>query len=179
MGFGKPWPADATIAVSKLPIQKESNAEMLSRNMRTQMYGKPNKKVKNATKHIGPDGMKFDSGLEMAMYYRLQKLGIPFEFQHKIVLIEGYHDWHNKRVRPMTWTADFYFPWCELLLDTKGYPTDTAKMKIKLCGQMMSVGILRYNEMIISKNKGDIEKDSLSLLSRYQNYKRGIPRVRV
>ena len=90
-------------------------------------------RVANAQKTLALDGTKCDSKLEAYMYNRLKKFNIPFAFQRKYILQPKFkHDFDEKTTRAITWTPDFVFEWCDLVVDTKGYATDVAELKMKI-----------------------------------------------
>lgn len=119
-----------------------------------------NKKVKGARK-IEIDGVKFDSRLEMYAYNRLKMLGIKFEFQKKIVLQESFK-YLGENIRAITWTYDFYIPDAHVIMDTKGFSTDIATMKIKIAKKYFcdrEVGRI----FLLPKNKKEVD----SCISKY------------
>lgn len=128
---------------------------------------KGNPRVRNAVKTV-IDGITYDSRLEAHMHGRLKQFGVPVEYQHKIVLVPGYRATSGVWSRPMTWSADFYFPWCGELMDTKGYFTDVAKLKVKLVRYMMHKGEVPYKSLVIVKLGADVDKYVLRMLNRYK-----------
>lgn len=90
-----------------------------------------NKRVKNAQKSIAQDGTPTDSRLEAYMYDLLKSEGIPFFYHHRFVLQPGFIQ-KGKKIREITWTADFYFEKLGMVVDTKGYSTEIATMKVKM-----------------------------------------------
>ena len=110
-----------------------------------------NKKVRNAVKSE-VDGIKFDSNLERDFYFELVRLNIPFEFKHKFLLMEGFK-YGSETIRPMKWSPDFYFKDLYLIIDTKGFSTDMAKIKIKLFKNMVIREKLPIFTVLIIKNK--------------------------
>ncbi len=89
-----------------------------------------NVRVKNAKKIVS-NGIKFDSKLEKYMYDLLIEKNINFEFQHTIVLQDKFK-FKNKSYRAITWRADFYLPDHKMIIDTKGFPTEIFKLKLKM-----------------------------------------------
>lgn len=142
-----------------------------------------NKRVSNAKK-TEVDNILFDSKLEANMYLALKNLHIPHERQHTIILQPQFKDTDGKTVRAIKWIVDFYFPWCETILDTKGYATEVAKIKIKIFKNIYlnSLGVLYparheneiniiYKRLIIVTKMKDIDSITLQLLSEWQQQK--------
>jgi len=79
------------------------------------------------------DGVKFDSKLEMYCYEVLAELKFNFEFQKKIILIDGFR-YNKKAIRPITLTVDFVVTHnnIEYYIDIKGFATDVSKLKYKM-----------------------------------------------
>lgn len=90
-----------------------------------------NKKVKGATK-VEAYGLKFDSKLELYMYDLLLDSGISFEFQTTFELQPKFKSSTGKTVRAITWRPDFVIEGYNIVVDTKGYATDVAKLKVKM-----------------------------------------------
>ncbi len=89
------------------------------------------------------EGVKFDSELELTMYKILKKFKIPFQFQYKMPLQEGFKETvsllKNTKgkpfvIRPITLIVDFYLelPDRMIIIDTKGFFTEESKIKFKL-----------------------------------------------
>lgn len=86
------------------------------------------------------DGIVFDSVLEMK-YYR--DVVLPkkesgeitcFELQKKYILQDGFER-EGKKILPITYVADFYIEYSDgssVVIDIKGCPDTTAKLKRKL-----------------------------------------------
>lgn len=95
---------------------------------------KKNKKVKGAKKYITIDGFEAPSELEGKTYDHLKERGIKFNYQHKITLQPSFK-YQDKTIKAITWTIDFKI-WIDkenyIFLDTKGYATQTALLKMKL-----------------------------------------------
>nr|DAR14167.1 MAG TPA: Endonuclease [Caudoviricetes sp.] len=91
---------------------------------------KSNRKIKNATKNE-QNGVVFASLLERHMHDLLKMHKIPFEFQKRYVLQEGFK-YNGESVRPITYTADFWLPTFDMLIDTKGYRTQQGDLRIKM-----------------------------------------------
>ena len=79
------------------------------------------------------DGVKFDSKLEYYCHGLLTLSSIDFDFQHRIVLVEKFR-FEEKGIRAMTLIVDFVIRHGAktIYLDTKGFATETSKLKYKL-----------------------------------------------
>ena len=156
--FGKAWPAGSE--TKGLPVIKQ----------------KGNVRVRNATKVVHPDGTKFHSRLEMYLYSQLKMLGVPHELQHRIVirpLFPAPAGWgKTKNVYSMNWYVDFYFPWCKVLLDAKGFMTEVAKIKIELVLYRMHTGELPYKQVRMAKNKAACRDEALHMKALHQQWER-------
>ncbi len=134
-----------------------------------------NKRVKNAKKTLAFDGTPCDSKLEAYCYDCLQRAGIPFDFKHTIRLFPAIKSVINpvndKSLRQVTWRIDFYFPWCNIIADTKGYATDTATMKIKITLNFMHEGRLPYDKLYLPKNKKKVNEFLEVMTGKYIMYK--------
>lgn len=88
---------------------------------------------KYGNKKIIVDGIKFDSKLEHYCYDYLKLIGADFDFQYKILLIEKFR-FNDKGVRETAMIVDFVVRanGKTLYVDTKGFPTDTSKLKYKM-----------------------------------------------
>lgn len=118
--------------------------KMTVAEFRAYMSGKPmpgkadtpvvNRKVQNAQK-CERDGVAFASRIERYMYDLLTMHKIPFEFQKQYILQPGF-DYHTptgtERIRPITYTVDFYIPDADMIIDTKGIITQQGALRIKL-----------------------------------------------
>ena len=85
-----------------------------------------NSRVKNATKVDG-----FDSKLEKFMFDQLELSGISFKHQYSF-LLQPKFKLNDKLVRAIHWRADFFLPVLNVVIDTKGYPTEIFKIKFKM-----------------------------------------------
>ena len=95
---------------------------------------------KNAEKRTY-DGIVFDSELEMKYYRDVLCPGVEsgeitcYELQKEYALQPKFHH-DGKTVQPILYVADFYIEYndgrCEVI-DTKGCPDSTAKLKRKIC----------------------------------------------
>lgn len=91
------------------------------------------KRSKYGNKKLEVDGVKFDSKLELFCYDLLTKLNFDFEFQKKIILIDGFR-YNKKAIRPITLTVDFVVKHNDIdyYIDIKGFATDVSKIKYKM-----------------------------------------------
>lgn len=94
-----------------------------------------NRKIIGATK-VEYNGIKFDSQLEMTMYQMLTDFKIPFEFKKKFEIVSGFR-YRGKKIQAITWTPDYYFEGIDLVVDTKGFPSETFPIKLKLFKKSM------------------------------------------
>lgn len=86
------------------------------------------------------NGVTFDSVLEMKYYRDVVLPGVEsgeithYELQKKYILLDGFSR-NGKRVLPITYVADFYIEYADgriEVIDIKGCPDNTAKLKRKL-----------------------------------------------
>jgi len=93
------------------------------------------KRTKYGNKKIEFGGVKFDSKLEMYAYQLMKGYNIDFEFQVPIELIPS-HRINGKAIRKCSTIVDFVIKDENsiIYLDTKGYATETAKLKYKMLG---------------------------------------------
>lgn len=86
------------------------------------------------------NGVTFDSVLEMKYYRDVVLPGVEsgeithYELQKKYILQDGFTR-NGKRVLPITYVADFYIEYSDgrvEVIDIKGCPDNTAKLKRKL-----------------------------------------------
>lgn len=91
------------------------------------------KRTKYGNKKLEVNGVKFDSKLELVCYDLLTKLNFEFEFQKKIILIDGFR-YNKKAIRPITLTVDFVVKHNDIdyYIDIKGFATDVSKIKYKM-----------------------------------------------
>ena len=164
--FGKPWAHGAYGTGS-------SNG-----NVTDKRSVKDNVRVKNATVCVHPDGTKFRSKLELYFYSQLLLLGVPFERQHRIILRPLFPDpggfSKTKNIASWNWYADFYFPWCGMLIDTKGWTTEVAKIKIELVLYRIHTGELDYAGLDLISTKSLCQSKALHMKFLYQTYLKGL-----
>jgi hypothetical protein len=91
------------------------------------------RRTKYGNKKLEINGVKFDSKLESFCYDLLNKLKFEFEFQKKIILIDGFR-YNKKAIRPITLTVDFVVKHNDIdyYIDIKGFATDVSKIKYKM-----------------------------------------------
>jgi|694.fasta_scaffold29594_8 hypothetical protein len=91
------------------------------------------KTSKYGNNKIEVDGVKFDSKLEQFCYNLFKTLGFDFDFQRTVLLQEGFR-YVGKAIRPITMIVDFVLRinGCEYYVDTKGFATETSKLKYKM-----------------------------------------------
>lgn len=95
------------------------------------IFPKPNAKIKNATKSVNSEGIKFDSNLEKYMYGLLRGAGIDFQFQKEYLLQEKFR-YGTEAIRAISLTVDFYLPGKNMIIDTKGMQTQQGAIRWKL-----------------------------------------------
>lgn len=104
-----------------------------------------NKKVRNASKVVGEDGIRYDSKLELYAATLFRSLGIPYEYQRKYELQPKFR-YNSELIRPITLTVDFWIPKLNVIVDTKGFQTEQNKIKWKLLK-----GILHADRLILER----------------------------
>lgn len=117
-----------------------------------------NKKVRNAKKviHTSEDGVetKLDSGLELFFYTQCLNKGIKVEREPKFVLQPKF-TYLNQSVREITMFPDFLLPELNIVVETKGFETDTYKIKKKMIIYHLSL-LNKNTKYVILKNKKEI-----------------------
>ena len=102
---------------------------------------KPKKAAKYKNERTEIDGHKFDSIKEADYYLILKKKKKKGEIrylklQYPVEIQPSFTDNQGKRIRAITYRADFYFYDCTLkswrIIDVKGFKTDVYKLKKKL-----------------------------------------------
>lgn len=125
------------------------------RQLITEHRRRGNRKVINALK-CERDGVKFASRLERDMYGLLEMLHIPFEFQKKYIVQEGFR-YNDDAVRPITFTVDFYLPEHDKIIDTKGVHTQQGDMRIKMLKKRFAdAGI--YTEILLPATLAECQR---------------------
>lgn len=134
--------------------------------------GRDNRKVLNAQR-VERDGVIFASRLEQYMYDLLVIHGIRFEFQKRYTLLDGFL-YNGEAVRPITYTADFWLPDDDFLIDTKGFKTQQGVLRIKLLKHLFATHGL-YTRIAFPKDKASCEALIMELLNtRMSSYKNGV-----
>jgi hypothetical protein len=116
--------------------------------------------------------MKFDSNLELDCYKLLEKFKIPFKWQVEYELQPGIKGWNGKAVRRIYMVIDFVIKMPDntvLLIDTKGFPTDTSKLKYKILEYKMYRSDLDY-EIHWLKKKNDVKNFVIDLYDKLKKY---------
>ena len=93
-------------------------------------------KNKYGNRKIKANGIVFDSKLEKYAYDLFNKFNIKFEYQVEWELMPKYRTWDGKAVRRIYMRIGFVINHNgkKIFIDTKGYATDTSKIKYKLLG---------------------------------------------
>lgn len=127
-------------------------------------------RVAGATKVKAHD-RTFDSKIELYMFDKLTNLrvkGDELSFHHQYVFefIKGFRSaLDGKWVRPITWKADFYIPLINTVIDPKGYPTEIAKLKIKLFKNAVHEGRWDIKHLYIPSNRSECDEVALMVLA--------------
>jgi hypothetical protein len=126
-------------------------------------------KPKYGNKKIEAYGIKFDSAREKYMYDELTYSDIPFVFQKKYILMEGFRNAKGKKIRDMYMLIDFIIQSGDTLyvIDVKGMFLPEAKLKYKLLEKNLHDNGVKY-ELLFPKNKMMIN-DIVTELKRRQN----------
>lgn len=94
--------------------------------------GKPNRgKVRNATK-VEEFGYKFDSKLEHFFYKTCLALKIKCVVKPKTYTVHPAFTFQNEKIRPITYTPDFYLPDHKTVVETKGLANESFPLRLKL-----------------------------------------------
>lgn len=88
-----------------------------------------NKKVKNAS-ITEYNGIKFRSKLEKEVAKTLDDLNIKYEYENKKFILIPSFRYENELIRQISYTPDFIIG--NLIIECKGFPTDSWKIKRKL-----------------------------------------------
>lgn len=88
-----------------------------------------NKKVKNAS-IAEYNGIKFRSKLEKEVAKTLDDLNIKYEYENKKFILIPSFRYENELIRQISYTPDFIIG--NLIIECKGFPTDSWKIKRKL-----------------------------------------------
>jgi hypothetical protein len=79
-----------------------------------------------------PHALAFPSRTEWRLWHGLRRSGIPFDYQPRIVLVEGCTDFDGSTIGDFVFTPDFFFPWCREYADTKGWKTELFEYRLRL-----------------------------------------------
>ena len=90
-----------------------------------------NRRVVGAKKTVMGDGVVADSKLEAYMRQLLVDADIDFDYQGKVI-IQPACVYYGRKIRPITWYPDFFLSKYNMFVDTKGYTTEVARLKIKM-----------------------------------------------
>lgn len=112
---------------------------------------------KYGNKKIVVDGVKFDSKLEHYCYGYLQLIGVDFDFQHRITLVDKFR-FNDKGIRALTMIVDFVVKKDEktIYVDTKGFPTEVSKIKYKLLRNQLKE--IDNTDVVWLKNKKEVNE---------------------
>ena len=127
-------------------------------------WGVKKSKHKYGATSVVVDGIKFDSKLERFAYDLLKKFNVPFSFQQLVVLQPKFRDEHGAMVREIKCFVDFVVSTKHRMyfIDTKGYATDTSKMKYKMLKhRFYSLGV--PYEVVFLKTKKSVTDFVLQL----------------
>lgn len=88
---------------------------------------------KYGNKKVEVEGIKFDSKLELYCHQLLTESGLVFDFQKQITLIDKFR-YNGEAVRAVTIIVDFVvYTYDKIIyIDTKGFATETSKLKYKM-----------------------------------------------
>lgn len=122
-----------------------------------------NQKVRNAVK-TERYGVTFDSRLECHMYGLLKLHEIPFEFQKRYVLQEGF-DYNGDKIRAITYTIDFELTEIDMAIDTKGILTQQGTMRIKMLKRLFA-DMGRQTQIELPRTKDECNALTAKLINR-------------
>lgn len=131
---------------------------LIERNMPT-----GNRKVINAIK-TERYGVTFDSRLECHMYGLLKLHEIPFEFQKRYVLQEGFR-YNDKAILPITYTIDFELIEIDMAIDTKGILTQQGTMRVKMLKRLFA-DMGRQTQIELPRTKDECNALITKLINR-------------
>lgn len=104
------------------------------------------RKRKYGNKKIRVGDTVFDSKLEKYAYDLFSKFKMNYTFQVEWELMPKYKGWDGKAVRRIYMKIDFVIREGDkyVFVDTKGYATDTSKIKYKLLGHQANEAGMDY-----------------------------------
>ena len=77
-------------------------------------------------------GIKFNSKLEVYMYRLLETLNTPFKYEGKsYTVLEGF-TYRGEKVRPITYKPDFRLDDLPVIIETKGFVSESFPLRFKL-----------------------------------------------
>jgi hypothetical protein len=111
------------------------------------------RKNKYKAKAIVVDGVRFASQLERYCYERLVMEKVLFKFQESYIIQPPFERADGSKVRAIKIVVDFVFTTDNgiILLDTKGFFTEYAKMKYKMLEYMFTEMDYVYELFFLSK----------------------------
>jgi hypothetical protein len=113
---------------------------------------KPNVKVRGAVK-VEVDGIKFRSKLESYVYRRLKEEGFNFLYESRSWTIIEKFEYMGETIRPITIKPDFVDEDNKIIIEVKGWATDTYKLRLKLFKRHLMVNRINYTIYHISTQK--------------------------
>lgn len=138
----------AAIDFSKLPLTPQERANVAAAQAAAAQLKKGRGRVRGATRvdcrghaiadypawrEAHPDALCFDSRLEWRCWSHLKASGVAFDLKPETFELQpGFRDGAGEWVRPICVTLDFYVPFCDLWIDTKGHATETFALRLKL-----------------------------------------------
>jgi len=129
-----------------------------------------NRRTYYKTKKVKTGSGTFDSQLEKTCHDLLVKFNIPFKSQVEWELMPKYTSWQGKGIRRIYMKIDFVVKWNDknIMIDTKGWATEVAKIKYKLLGYQLNKFNMDH-EIHFLKNKKEVQNFVLDLYDKMQN----------
>lgn len=106
------------------------------------MKSKENKKVKNATICKG-SSITFRSKLEYNVSKILDFYDLPYQYEEKKFILQKAFKYKGETIRAITYTPDFILD--NIIIECKGFPTDSWKIKRKLFLNILSKEYEKYH----------------------------------
>lgn len=103
---------------------------------------KRNKKVTNAT-ICESNGITFRSKLEYNISKALELCGLPYHYEERKFILQESFKYKEDTIRAITYTPDFIVD--NVIIECKGFPTDSWKIKRKLFLNALSTKYKQYN----------------------------------
>ena len=113
---------------------------------------KVNTKVRNAVKTTY-DGINFKSRLEVYTYRRLKEEGFNFDYEAQSWIIIEKFEYLGEKVRPITIKPDFVDNENKIIVEVKGWATDTYKLRLKLFKRHLMINRTEYQIYHVSTQK--------------------------